>query len=93
LAEKEKDVLFERVLTIPMRKVFNRPDIQRAPYAVKYVKDFVAKHTHSAAEDVWIDEAVNELIWERGTKSPPNSLKLRVIKWTDQMVEVGIPEE
>jgi large subunit ribosomal protein L31e len=93
LAEKEKDVLFERVITIPMRKVFNRPTIQRTAYAIKYIKEFVARHTHSAPEDVWIDENVNELLWERGAKKPPNALKLRIIKWTDQMVEVGMPED
>ena len=93
MAEKEKDVLFERVLTIPMRKVIQRANIQRAPYAVKYIKDFVAKHTHTAPEDVWIDEAVNETIWKKGIKRPPRSLKVRIIKWTDQMVEVGLPED
>lgn len=89
----EKDVLFERVLTVPMRKVFNRPTIQRAPYAVRYLKEFIAKHTNTVAEDIWIDGRVNKLLWSRGAKKPPKSIKVRVVKWDDQTVEVDLPEE
>ena len=89
----EKEILFERVLTIPMRKVYNRPDIQRAPFAIRYLKRFVARHTNTTSDDVWIDGPLNRIIWKRGAKRPPKSIKVRIIKWDDQTVEVDLPEE
>lgn len=88
-----EEMLYERVLTVPMRKVYNRPDIQRAPYAIRYLKGFVAKHTDTTPEEVWIDESINKMIWDRGAKRPPNSIKVRLRKWADQRVEVDKPED
>lgn len=89
----EKDILFERVLTVPMRKMINRPKTRRGAQAISHLRKFVARHTDTFPEDIWIDEPVNKLIWARSIKKPPKQLKVRVIKWDDQTVEVDLPEE
>jgi large subunit ribosomal protein L31e len=93
MADEKKEVLFERVMTIPMRPIFDKPTVQRTPAAVKHVKNFVAQHTHTTAKDIWIDRELNMLIWHRSVRKPPKSIKVRVIKWDDQTVEVDLPEE
>jgi ribosomal protein L31E len=42
---------------------------------------------------IWIDRELNMLIWHRSVRKPPKSIKVRVIKWDDQTVEVDLPEE
>jgi ribosomal protein L31E len=86
MADEKKEVLFERVMTIPMRAIFDKPTVQRTPAAVKRVKNFVAQHTHTTAKDIWIDRELNMLIWRRSVRKPPKSIKVRVIKWDDQTV-------
>lgn len=93
MADEKKEVLFERVMTIPMRAIFDKPTVQRTPAAVKHVKNFVAQHTHTTPKDIWIDRELNMLIWRRSVRKPPKSIKVRVIKWDDQTVEVDLPEE
>ena len=93
MAEEKKEVLFERVMTVPMRAIFSKPTDQRAPAAIKLLKDFVARHTHTTPKDIWIDRELNMKVWARSLRKPPKSLKVRVIKWDDQTVEIDLPEE
>jgi len=93
MAEEKKEVLFERVMTVPMRSIFSKPTCQRTPAAVKHIKNFVARHTHTTVKDIWIDRELNMAVWHRSLRKPPKSIKVRVIKWDDQTVEVDLPEE
>jgi len=68
----------ERVYTIPIRKVKKiAPRWKRAPRAVKFVREFVARH--AKAQEVIIGKDVNEKIWERGIEKPPSKLRVKVI--------------
>jgi len=93
MPEEKKEVLFERVMTVPMRRMAGKPVPQRTPSAIKQLKDFVAQHTHTTPKDIWIDKELNMKIWERSLRKPPKSIKVRVIKWDDQTVEIDLPEE
>jgi large subunit ribosomal protein L31e len=44
-------------------------------------------------EDVWIDPQINERLWRRGIEKPPHRIRVRVIKFEDELVEVSLPEE
>jgi len=67
----------ERVYTIPIKKIKKIvPRWKRAPRAVKFVKEFVARHTK--AQEVIIGTDVNEKIWERGIEKPPSKLRVKV---------------
>lgn len=89
MAEEE-----ERVYTIPLRKVWSVPRTQRAPRAIRAVREFVGQHMKARTEDVWVDPRLNEILWARGREKPPRRVQVKVIKLEDETVEVSplIPE-
>jgi len=75
----------EVIFTVPIRKIKKIvPRWKRAPRAVKFVREFVARH--AKAEEVIIAPEVNEKIWERGIEKPPNKLRIKV-KVVEEEVE------
>ncbi|MDX1534814.1 MAG: 50S ribosomal protein L31e, partial [Thermoplasmata archaeon] len=68
------------------------PRTKRVPGAVKIIRAFVQRHMDAAPEDVWIDPKVNEALWTRGIQKPPRRIKIRAIKFEDELVEVSLPE-
>jgi large subunit ribosomal protein L31e len=87
MAEQE-----EKILTIPLGKCWDLPRTKRVPGALKLIRNFVKRHMKAREEDVWIDPRVNELIWSRGIQKPPRRIKVKVIKFEDELVEVSLPE-
>lgn len=89
-----EDEYKERVYTIPIRKKTRQvPRTKKAPRAIKAVKEFVARHLKAETDDVWIDDPVNEEIWDDGRQEPPAKLRVRAIRFEDGVVEVSLPEE
>jgi large subunit ribosomal protein L31e len=87
MAEQE-----EKVLTIPLGKCWDLPRTKRVPGAIKVIRRFVKRHMKAREEDVWIDPRVNEYLWSRGIQKPPRRIKVKVIKFEDELVEVSLPE-
>jgi len=88
MAEEE-----ERIMTIPLRVVRTVPRTQRAPRAIKAIREHVVRHMKAKTEDVWIDPQINEQLWRRGIERPPHRIRVKVIKFEDELVEVSLPEE
>ena len=82
----------ERVYTITFGKLRNIPRTQRAPRAIKHIREFAARHMKAEEEDIWIDHRVNEMVWARGKKKLPSRIRVKMIKFED-VVEVLPPEE
>lgn len=80
----------ERIYTIPLRKVMHSPRNHRTDRAVRAVKTYLSKHMKS--EEIWIDNAVNEKLWERGMYRIPSKIRVRALKFDDGVVEVTLPE-
>ncbi len=83
----------EKIMTIPLKRVKKDPQSKRASVAMKIVRDYVSKHMGVPAENVWIDSSTNEEVWKRGMSKPPAKLRVKVIKFEDDIVEVSIPTE
>lgn len=84
----------ERIYTIPLRDVYDLPRTKRAPRSIAVIKKFIARHMKAEPEDVWIDTAVNEMVWSRGMEKPPRKIRVKAVKFEDQsIVEVSVPEE
>lgn len=83
----------ERILTIPLRVVRTVPRGKRAPRAIKAIREHVVRHMKAKTEDVWIDPQINEQLWVRGIERPPHRIRVKVIKFEDELVEVSLPEE
>ena len=80
----------ERIYTIPLRDVKNVPRTKRSPRAMRYIREFIQKHMKT--EDVIIDQAVNEKIWERGIEKIPSKIKVKAVE-EDGTVEVTLVDE
>ena len=80
----------ERIYTIPLRDVNKVPRTKRSPGAMRYIREFIQKHMK--AEDVIIDTAVNEKIWERGIEKIPSKIKVKAVE-EDGTVEVTLVDE
>ena len=80
----------ERIYTIPLRNVKSSPRNHRTDRAVRAVKTYLSKHMKS--EEIWIDGAVNEKLWERGMYRIPSKIRVRALKFDDGVVEVTLPE-
>lgn len=82
----------ERVLTIPLGRCWELPRTKRVPGAIQAIRTFVQRHMKAEEEDVWIDPSLNEFLWTRGIQKPPRRIRVRVIKFEDELVEVSLPE-
>ncbi|SNR24161.1 50S ribosomal protein L31e [Halorubrum vacuolatum] len=85
----------ERVVTVPLRKVKDKPVQQRADYAVKAVREHLAKHFSVDEEDVLLDASINEALWAKGRQNPPSKLRIRAARFVedgDPIVEAETAE-
>ncbi len=68
----------EVIFVVPINKIKKRvPRWKRAPRAVRFVREWIARHTK--ADEVIIGADVNEKIWERGAEKPPGRLRVKVL--------------
>jgi large subunit ribosomal protein L31e len=88
MADKTNEL--ERVYTIPLRKTKDLVRSRRAQLAVRDVKRFLTRHMKS--EHIWIDNEVNELLWENGKYRIPSRIRVRATRFNDGVVEVTLPE-
>jgi large subunit ribosomal protein L31e len=83
----------EKIMTIPLLTTKASPRSKKASKAIKEVRDYVAKHMKAKPEDVWIDQMLNQKIWERGIQKPGPRIRIKAVKFEDGLVEVSLPEE
>ena len=82
----------ERIITIPLRATKAAPRTRRAMRAIKEIRENVARHMKTDADQVWIDQALNEKIWERGIQKPPKKITVKAVKYDDGLVEVSLAD-
>ena len=92
MAEEKKTKRMEINYVVPLRKHWRKaPVYKRSKRAINALKKFLIKHTKS--ENIKIGKELNELIFSRGFRSPPNKVKITVVK-EENVVKanlVGIP--
>jgi len=87
MAEQEE----ERIFTIPLGAIRAAPRTQRAPRAVKAIREFVRRHLKP--DHIFIDDVLNERIWSRSRENPPSVIRVKAIKFEDGTAVVSLPEE
>jgi len=83
-------------LTVPLRGAWNITRFKRSPRALKIIRREVIRHLKvSEEEEVWIDPAVNEHVWNRGIENPPRKVKLLITRHdeADIPIEVKLLED
>ena len=73
----------ERVVTVPLRDANGKPVQQRADYAMKIVRQHLAKHFSVEPEEVRLDASVNEAVWANGRQNPPSKLRVRAARFVE----------
>jgi len=64
----------------------------RAKRAIKLIREFV-KRQYKKAEEIIIDNSVNELVWSRGIEKPPRRIRVKVeYDEKEKVVKVFLPE-
>ncbi|MFH1247041.1 MAG: 50S ribosomal protein L31e [Candidatus Micrarchaeota archaeon] len=86
--KKKSEIVLKRNYTIPLAKAYAKPAKKRAAKAIKLVRAFAARHFKSPEEKVKIDERVANYINSRGSKKPPKSLKVTLLKDKEGTVKV-----
>ncbi len=76
--EEGIEIVEEKFYTVNLRDAWTVPRKQRAPKAVRILKDFVKRNMK--AEDIKVSNGINQEIWLRSIQKPPRKLKIRVVK-------------
>jgi len=90
---KDTKVEEERVYTIPLRAVRQVPRWRRSKRAMSEIRQYLAHHLSAEQDKVRLDRSINEKIWERGSKNPPNKITVRAMKFDDGVVEAELSIE
>lgn len=80
----------EKIFVIPLREVKRVPHYRRARRAAKEVREYLTKHMKSA--EVKLDVKINEKLFERGVKKPPNKIRVKAVKGDDGLVTATLVE-
>ena len=82
----------ERVHAV--RAAWKVPRTKKANRAMAEIKRHVAQHMKiQEDEDIWIDQAVNEVIWSRGMQKPPRKIRIVCTREEGFPLEVKLAEE
>jgi large subunit ribosomal protein L31e len=81
----------EELITVSLRSARFSSRRRRADTAISIIKDAVIKYSKAEKENIWIDNKVNEMIWDRGRKHIPTKVSLKIIKLEDGTTEVILP--
>ncbi len=102
--EEEKEIVEERVYTVPLGKALIQPPNKRTARAVRMLRSFMIKHMkletrkegeaeeQETAPRLIIDNEVNEKLWSRGIEKPPRKIRVRAEKDKEGNVTVYLAE-
>jgi len=94
--EIEPKVVLEREYIIPLRREWLKvPEYKRANKAVKAIKKFLVRHMKIYDRDlrkVKVDILLNNEIRFRGMKKPPAKIKVKAVKYDNDIVKVELAE-
>ena len=81
----------EKIFVIPL-KTKGYASSKAAPIAMKRVKQYLMKHMKTTQENIWIDESLNNKIWNHGKFKMPSKIRVKAIKFEDGVVEAYLPD-
>lgn len=89
LAKKEETL--ERIYTIPLKRATMVPRQRRAKRTINIIKEFAMKHMKSPT--IKLSPELNLKIWERGSRSPPRRITVKMVKEEEGTVTISLPAE
>jgi large subunit ribosomal protein L31e len=76
-----------RVYVIPLRRAKIKPRVRRANAAVKIIQEYLIRHMK--ADEVKLDNSINEAVWERGAHGIPSRVKVKATR-IDKVVRASL---
>ena len=73
----------ERVVTVPLRDAKKVAKQERADAAMSKIRSHLATQFSVEEEEVRLDPAVNEAVWDRGRSKPPSKLRVRAARFDE----------
>jgi large subunit ribosomal protein L31e len=77
----------ERVYTINLGKVWLSPNNQRAKRAINMIREFTEHHMKTG--QIKIDQDLSHAVWEKGIRSPPRKIRVKMAKTDEGYVLVS----
>ncbi|ELZ19045.1 MULTISPECIES: 50S ribosomal protein L31e [Natrinema] len=74
----------ERVVTVPLRDVKKGANHAAADYAMRLVREHLAKHFAVDEDVIRLDPSINEAVWENGRSNPPRKLRVRAARFDEE---------
>lgn len=74
----------ERVITVPLRQANAESNHKRADYAMRLIREHLARQFSVAEEAVRLDPSINEAVWDRGRGNPPSKLRVRAARFHEE---------
>ncbi|QLK24687.1 50S ribosomal protein L31e [Natrinema zhouii] len=74
----------ERVVTVPLRDVKKGANHEAADYAMRLIREHLAKHFAVDEEAIRLDPSINETIWKNGRSNPPRKLRVRAARFDEE---------
>ncbi len=84
--EEEKNIVEEKIYTIPLGRAWITQRPYRTPKAIKLVQSYIRRHMK--ADVVKLQDGLNRFIWRRGIEKPPRRVRVRATKDKDGNVKV-----
>lgn len=81
----------EKIFVIPL-KTKGYASSKAAPIAMKRVKQYLMKHMKTTHDNIWIDESLNNKIWNHGKYKMPSKIRVKAVKFEDGVVEAYLPD-
>lgn len=82
----------EKLIKIPLREVKKASRNSRANKAINKTKEAISKHLNVSEEKIYLDNSINEEIWEKGIEKPPKEIRIRARKFEDGVVEAEVAD-
>ncbi|MCP8317608.1 MAG: 60S ribosomal protein L31 [archaeon] len=67
------------------------PRQRRAKRTINIIREFAMKHMKTA--NIKLSPDLNEKIWERGIRSPPRRITVKMVKDEEGIVTISLPTE
>ncbi len=78
--EKKREIVLERIYSIPLSEAYKAPRNQRANKAVKILREYLAKHFKTAINKIKIENKASESIKTRGHRHPLKKIRVNASK-------------
>ncbi|MEK6843532.1 MAG: 50S ribosomal protein L31e, partial [Candidatus Micrarchaeota archaeon] len=84
--ERKREIVLERIYIVSLADTYRKPAMQRANYAIKFLKKYLTRHMKAQEGNVKISLILNNFIRKRGSGRPVKKIKIKATKDKDGIV-------